>query len=72
MKVEVQELDPCKRQLVVEAPEEEVRAAFTAACDRVQREARLPGFRRGKVPRTLVRSRFADEVQSMTNAALTA
>ena len=50
MKVEVQELDPCKRQLVVEAPEEEVRAAWTAACGRVQRDARLPGFRRGKVP----------------------
>jgi trigger factor len=63
MKVEIQELDPCKRQLVVEAPEEEVRAAWTAACGRVQRDARLPGFRRGKVPMTLVRSRFGDEVR---------
>ena len=44
MKVEIQELDPCKRQLVVEAPEDEVRAAWTAACGRVQRDARLPGF----------------------------
>jgi trigger factor len=70
MKVEVQELDPCKRQLVVEAPEEEVRAAFTAACDRVQREARLPGFRRGKVPLTLVRSRFGDEVRQAVAEAL--
>ena len=63
MKVEIQELEPCKRQLVVEAPEEEVRAAWTAACGRVQRDARLPGFRRGKVPLTLVRSRFGDEVR---------
>jgi trigger factor len=63
MKVEIQELDPCRRQLVVEAPEEEVRAAWVAACGRVQRDARLPGFRRGKVPLTLVRSRFADEVR---------
>jgi trigger factor len=70
MKVEVQELDPCKRQLVVEAPEEEVRAAWTAACGRVQREARLPGFRRGKVPMTLVRSRFADEVRQAVAEAL--
>jgi trigger factor len=70
MKVEVQELDPCKRQLVVEAPEEEVRAAFTAACGRVQRDARLPGFRRGKVPMTLVRSRFADEVRQAVAEAL--
>ena len=70
MKVEIQELDPCKRQLVVEAPEEEVRAAFTAACGRVQRDARLPGFRRGKVPMTLVRSRFGDEVRQAVAEAL--
>jgi len=63
MKVEVQQLDPCKRQLVVEAPESEVAAAWEAAYGRVQREARLPGFRRGKVPRSLVRAHFADEVR---------
>src|SRR5262245_3201102 len=70
MKVEIQELDSCKRQLVVEAPEEEVRAAWTAACDRVQRDAKLPGFRRGKVPLTLVRSRFGDEVRQVVAEAL--
>jgi trigger factor len=70
MKVEIQELDPCKRQLVVEAPEEEVQAAWTAACGRVQRDARLPGFRRGKVPMTLVRSRFGDEVRQAVAEAL--
>src|SRR3990172_1572435 len=63
VKVQVQELEPCKRQLVVEAPESEVAAAWEAAYGRVQREARLPGFRRGKVPRSLVRARFAGEVR---------
>src|SRR5262249_58115508 len=63
MKVEVQQLDPCKRQLVVEAPESEVAAAWEAAYGRVQKEARLPGFRRGKVPRSLVRAHFAGEVR---------
>jgi trigger factor len=63
MKVQVQEIEPCKRQLVVEAPESEVAAAWEAAYGRVQREARLPGFRRGKVPRSLVRAHFADEVR---------
>jgi trigger factor len=63
MKIEMQELDPCKRQLVVEAPESEVAAAWEAAYGRIQREARLPGFRRGKVPRALVRTHFADEVR---------
>jgi trigger factor len=63
MKVEIQQLDSCKRQLVVEAPESEVAAAWEKAYGRVQREARLPGFRRGKVPRSLVRVHFADEVR---------
>ena len=63
MKVDVQELEPCKRQLVVEAAEAEVAAAWEAAYGRVQRQARLPGFRRGKVPRSLVRVHFADEVR---------
>jgi trigger factor len=63
MKVQVQELEPCKRQLVVEAPESEVSAAWEKAYGRVQRDARLPGFRRGKVPRSLVRAHFADEVR---------
>jgi trigger factor len=63
VKVDVRELEPCKRQLVVEAPEGEVAAAWEAAFGRVQRRAQLPGFRRGKVPRSLVRAHFADEVR---------
>lgn len=63
MKVQVQELEPCKRQLEVEAPEAEMRAAWEAAYGKVQREARLPGFRRGKVPRALVRTHFQSEVR---------
>jgi trigger factor len=63
MKVQVETLDPCRRQLVIEAPEAEVQAAWEVACDQIQRNARLPGFRRGKVPRALVRTRFADEVR---------
>ncbi|MGH7264260.1 MAG: trigger factor [Candidatus Rokuibacteriota bacterium] len=70
MKIQVQEIEPCKRQLVVEAPESEVAAAWEAAYGRVQREARLPGFRRGKVPRSLVRAHFADEVRRAVAEAL--
>src|SRR5262249_20822470 len=63
MKVQVESLDSCRRQLLVEAPEAEVQAAWESACLQVQRDARLPGFRRGKVPRTLVRARFGEEVR---------
>ncbi len=63
MKVAVEELEACKRRLQVEAPEDLVRKAWEEAYGRVGREARLPGFRKGHVPRNLVRLHFADEVR---------
>ena len=63
MKVEVQELDGCRRALAVETPQDVVQAAWEEALGRVQRQARLPGFRKGRVPRHLIRLHFADEVR---------
>ncbi len=63
MKVAVEELEPCKRRLQVEAPEDLVRKAWEEACGRVQRQAHLPGFRKGHVPRNLVKLHFSDEVR---------
>lgn len=63
MKVEVQELEGCRRELAVEAPPDVVRAAWEEALGRVQRQARLPGFRKGRVPRDLIRLHFAAEVR---------
>ena len=50
MKVDIEELGACKRRLQVEEAPEVVTKAWEQAFDRVQREARLPGFRKGKVP----------------------
>ncbi len=63
MKVAVEELEACKRRLQVEAPEDLVRKAWEEAYGRVSRQARLPGFRKGHVPRNLVKLHFADEVR---------
>ncbi len=63
MKVAVEELEACKRRLQVEAPEDLVQKAWEEACGRVQRQARLPGFRKGHVPRSLVKLHFAEEVR---------
>lgn len=63
MKVDVEELGACKRRIAVEAPTDLVRAAWEQAYGRVGKEARLPGFRRGHVPRPLVKLHFADDVR---------
>ena len=63
VKVDIETLEACKRRLSVEAPSEVVQQAWEAAYGRVQKQARLPGFRKGHVPRTLVKLHFADDVR---------
>ena len=62
MKVAVEELESCKRKLAVEAG----RRGHTGVGARVRARAEAghqPGFRRGRVPRSLVKLHFADDVR---------
>ena len=63
MKVDIEELGACKRRLQVEEAPEVVSQAWEQAFGRVQREAKLPGFRKGKVPRSMIKLHFADDVR---------
>ena len=63
MKVAVEEIESCKRKLAVEAPVDVVTQEWERAYGRVQKRASLPGFRRGHVPRSLVKLHFADDVR---------
>jgi trigger factor len=63
MKVDVEEIGACKRRLQVEETREVVAEAWERAFTRVQKEARLPGFRKGKVPRSMVKLHFSDDVK---------
>jgi len=47
------------RSIEVEAPAEEVSKAFKQVIKRYTKLARIPGFRAGKVPEALIKSRFA-------------
>lgn len=51
------------REVGVEVPADEVARAFKSVVKRYQKQARIPGFRAGKVPETLIRSRFADGIR---------
>jgi trigger factor len=63
MKVAVEAIEGCKRRLAVEAPVDVVRQEWERAYGRVQKQARLPGFRKGHVPRSLVKVHFSDDVR---------
>jgi len=56
--------NPCERELFVDVPAEEVTREWQSVVARLQKQARVPGFRSGKVPATLIRSKFADEIKS--------
>jgi trigger factor len=51
------------REVEVEVPADDVSQAYKAVLKRYTKLARIPGFRAGKVPETLIRSRFAKEVR---------
>jgi trigger factor len=58
------ETNPCKRELTIEVPTDVVKDERDKIVARYAKLARVPGFRKGKVPATVVRQRFADEIKS--------
>jgi trigger factor len=51
------------REIEVEVGADEVSKSFKSVVKRYQKLARIPGFRAGKVPESLIRSKFAKEVR---------
>jgi trigger factor len=58
-------MDPaCVREVSVEIPADVVEKQQEAIIQQYARQARVPGFRKGKVPASVVKNRFKDEVTS--------
>jgi trigger factor len=53
----------CTREVDIEIPAEEVSRNFQAVTKRYKKMARIPGFRSGKVPESLIRGRFAEQIR---------
>lgn len=51
------------REVVIDAPAEDVTKAFRTVTRNYQRYAKLPGFRPGKVPESVVKRKFANEIR---------
>jgi trigger factor len=54
----------CERELAVEVPADVVQKETDALIQQFAKHARLPGFRRGKVPTSVIRARFAEDIKS--------
>jgi len=59
-----------KREIQVEVPAEEVTRETETLIQKYQKLARLPGFRRGHVPASVIRQRFKEDIKSEVVDAL--
>src|SRR6266568_9595473 len=59
-----------KREIQIEIPAAEVTRETDTLIQKYQKLARLPGFRRGHVPASIIRQRFAEDLKSDVVEAL--
>ncbi|UCE19364.1 MAG: trigger factor [Gemmatimonadota bacterium] len=64
MKVAVSEPKAGQKLLEIEVPIERVEGALKAAYEDYRKKARLPGFRKGKAPLDIIKSRFGRAIES--------
>lgn len=62
MKSEIIDVNETRRDLTIEVPSEVVDEAIGHATAKLGRSARIPGFRPGKVPPTVIRQRFKPQI----------
>ena len=62
--------DATKREIAVEIPAAEVTRETETLIQKYQKVARLPGFRKGHVPASIIRQRFSEEIKSDVVEAL--
>ena len=64
------ETSATKREIQVEIPAEEVARETDTLIQKYQKLARIPGFRRGHVPASVIRQRFTEDLKSEVVEAL--
>ena len=62
MTVEIVEVSSCKRNLAVEVPAQEVDQEVDKIAREYARNVKVPGFRPGKVPLSIIRQRYGSDL----------
>ena len=62
MKSEIVDVNETRRDLTIEVPTEVVNEAIGHAAAKLGKQARIPGFRPGKVPSNVIRQRFKPQI----------
>jgi trigger factor len=70
--VTIEDAGPCKKKVTVEIPEETVKKATDSQYETLRKDALVPGFRKGRVPRRLLEKRFGKDMAEQTKLKLLA
>jgi trigger factor len=70
MNITVEDVAPCKKRLKIEVPANRVKQAYDRVADDFQKEARIPGFRPGHAPRTVVVKKYHKDIESEAQRSL--
>ncbi|MBU0646702.1 trigger factor [Patescibacteria group bacterium] len=62
MKSSVEKINSIRQKITIEVRAASVDKAFKAALEKVRKEAKVPGFRKGKVPDDVILQRFGNDV----------
>lgn len=60
--VDIQNVGPCKKHVRVKVPRSDIEHFSTEAVTEIVKTAAVPGFRAGRVPAALAKSRFKEEI----------
>lgn len=64
MDIRVKEINSYTREMDVSAPWEELEVLFDGNLDRFRRKVKLPGYRKGKVPKKILLQQYGSEIEA--------
>ncbi len=63
MTIEIETIDSCNKKIKIDIPHQDYMKRVDAQYVKVGQNVQLPGFRKGKVPKTILEKRFGPEVK---------
>lgn len=66
----VEDIGPARKRLTIEVPAETITAKVEDGYSRLNTDAAIPGFRRGRAPRRLIEKRFGESVRDDAKAQI--
>ena len=70
MNVILEEMGPCRKRLKIEVPADRVGSEVEKITKEFGKQARIPGFRKGKAPKAMIEKRFGREIEDELKRAL--